>query len=148
MLIGITIIKVRMVIVGWLGKYSLFWPPIQCQECRQFLHRQLEHCTNSDLAFTSVGPNSRLLDRCVLKKFSKSYHRPSLITPPRFALSVPSMPVKPWNFCKSKWIHYIALKNKFVKTLLLPDLFDLNAAYQDFCNIIKTAAKMIVVVIV
>ena len=58
--------------------------------------------TNPDLAFTSIGPNSRLLDRCVLEKFPRSQHRPSFITPPRFAMAVPSMPVKRWNFCKAK----------------------------------------------
>ena len=42
------------------------------------------------------------------------------------------MPVKRWNFRKAKWSHYIALTNKFPKTF---------AAYQDFCNIIKKAAK-------
>ena len=51
------------------------------------------------------------------------------------------MPVKRWNFCKAKWSHYIALTNKFAKTLLPPDSLDLDAAYQDFCNTIKKAAK-------
>ena len=31
--------------------------------------------------------------------------------------------------------------NKFAKTLLLPDSLDVDAAYQDFCNTIKKAAK-------
>ena len=97
--------------------------------------------TNPDLAFTSVGPNSRLPDRRVLDKFPRSQHRPSLITPPRFAMAVPSMPVKQWNLCKAKWSHYIALTNKFAKNLLPPDSLDVDAAYQDFCNIIKKAAK-------
>ena len=51
------------------------------------------------------------------------------------------MPVKRWNFCKAKWSHYIALTNKFAKTLLPPDTLDVDAAYQDFCNTIKKAAK-------
>ena len=51
------------------------------------------------------------------------------------------MPVKQWNFHKAKWSHYIALTNKFAKTLLLPDSLDVDAAYQDFCNTIKKAAK-------
>ena len=45
------------------------------------------------------------------------------------------LPVKRWNFCKAKWSHYIAL------TLLPPDTLDVDAAYQDFCNTIKKAAK-------
>ena len=52
--------------------------------------------TNPDLAFTSIGPNSCLPDRCVLEKFPRSQHQPLLITPPRFAMAVPSMPVKQW----------------------------------------------------
>ena len=51
------------------------------------------------------------------------------------------MPVKRWNFHKAKWSHYIALMNKFAKTLLLPDSLDMDVAYQDFCNTIKKAAK-------
>ena len=42
--------------------------------------------TNPDLVFASVGPNSRLPDRRVLENFPRSQHRPSLITPPRFAM--------------------------------------------------------------
>ena len=56
-------------------------------------------------------------------------------------MAVPGMPVKQWNFCKAKWSHYIALTNKFAKTLLPPDLLDVDAANQDFCNTIKKAAK-------
>ena len=97
--------------------------------------------TNPDLAFASVGPNSCLLDRCVLDKFPRSQHQPLLITQPRFAVAVPSMPVKRWNFRKANWSHYIDLTNKFAKTLLLPDSLDVDAAYQDFCNTIKKAAK-------
>ena len=51
------------------------------------------------------------------------------------------MPVKRWNFRKVKWSHYIVLTNKFAKILLLPDSLDVDAAYQDFCNTIKKAAK-------
>ena len=51
------------------------------------------------------------------------------------------MPIKRWNFRKVKWSHYIALTNKFAKTLLPPDSLDVDAAYQDFCNTIKKASK-------
>ena len=51
------------------------------------------------------------------------------------------MPVKRWNFHKTKWSYYIALTNKFAKTLLPLDLLDVDAAYQDFCNTIKKASK-------
>ena len=97
--------------------------------------------TNPDLAFASVGPDNCLPDRHVLEKFPRLQHRPSLITPPRFAMAVPSMPVKRWNFRKVKWNHYIALTNKFAKTLLPPDSLNVDEAYQNFWNIIKKAAK-------
>ena len=58
--------------------------------------------TNPDLAFSTVGPNSRLPDTRVLEKFPRSQYRPSLITPPRFAMAMPSMPVKRGNFRKAK----------------------------------------------
>ena len=56
-------------------------------------------------------------------------------------MAVPSIPVKRWNFHKTKWSHDVALTNKFAKTLLLPDSLDVDAAYQDFCNTIKKAPK-------
>ena len=56
-------------------------------------------------------------------------------------MAVPSMPNKRWNFRKAKRSRYIALTNKFAKTLLPPDSLDVDAAYQDFCNTIKKAAK-------
>ena len=59
-------------------------------------------------------------------------------------MAVPSMPAKRWNFRKAKWSHYIALTNKFAKTSLPPDSLDVDAAYQDFCNTIKKAAKKII----
>ena len=124
------------------------WASINClallynaKDAASFYSGCWNTATNPDLAFTSVGPNSCLPDRRVLEKFFRSQHRPLLITPPRFAMAVPSMPVKRWNFCKAKWSHYIALTNKFAKTLLLPDSLDVDVAYQDFCNTIKKAAK-------
>ena len=130
------------------GECLAGWASINClallynaKDAASFYSGRWNTGTNPDLAFASVGPNSRLPDRRVLEKFPRSQHRPSLITPPRFAMAVPSMPVKRWNFRKAKWSHYIALTNKFAKTLLPPDSLDVDAAYQDFCNIIKKAAK-------
>ena len=97
--------------------------------------------TNPDLAFVSVGPDSRLPDRRILEKFPRSQHRPSLIVPPSLTLSVPSMRVKQWNFRKAIWSHYNALTNQLAKSLLLPDTSDVDRTYQDFCNAISTAAK-------
>ena len=127
------------------GECLAGWASINClanaKDAASFYSGRWNTGTNPDLAFASVGPNSRLPDRRVLDKFPRLQHRPSLITPPRFAMAVPSMPVKRWNFHKAKWSHYIALTNKFAKTLLPPDSLDVDAAYQDFCNTIKKAAK-------
>ena len=51
------------------------------------------------------------------------------------------MPIKRRNFRKVKRSHYIALTNKLAKTLLPSDSLDVGAAYQDFCDTIKKAAK-------
>ena len=124
------------------------WPSINCLALRynaknadSFYTGRWNTGTNPDLAFASVDPNSRLPDRRVLDNFPRSQHQFSLITPPRFVMAVPSMPVKQWNFRKAKWSHYIVLTNKFEKTLLPPDSLDVDAACQDFCNTIKKAAK-------
>ena len=143
MLTGVMMTTARTVSAWLAGQVLIVLPPTvyNPKDAASFYSGRWSTGTNPDLAFASVGPNSRLPDRRVLDKFSRSQHRPSLITPPRFAMAVPSMPVKRWNFCKTKWSHYIALTNKFAKTLLPPDLLDVDAAYQDFCNTIKKAAK-------
>ena len=111
------------------GECLAGWASINClallynaKDAASFYSGRWNTGTNPDLAFASVGPNSRLPDRRVLEKFPRSQHRPSLITTPRFAMAVPSMPVKRWNFRKANWSHYIALTNKFAKTLLPPEM--------------------------
>ena len=87
------------------GKCLAGWESINClallynaKDAASFYSGRWNTGTNPDLDFASVGLNSRLPDRRVLDKFPRSQHRPSLITPPRFAMAVPSMPVKRWNF--------------------------------------------------
>ena len=89
--------------------------------------------TNPNLAFASVGPNSRLRIDASLK--SSPGHNIDLRLLHHQGLL--------WQCqaCKAKWNHYIALTNKFAKTLLPPDSLDVDAAYEDFCNTIKKAAK-------
>ena len=130
------------------GECLADWASINClallynaKDAASFYSGRWNTGTNPDLAFASASPNSCIPDRRVLKKFPRSQHRSSLTTPPRFAMAVPSMPVKRWNFRKAKWSHYIALTNKFAKTLLPPDSLDVDAAYQDFCNTIMKAPK-------
>ena len=100
--------------LGWLSNLALLY---NAKDEASFYSGRWNTGTNPDLAFASVGPNSRLPDGRVLEKFPRSQHRPSLITLPRFAMTVLSMPVKRWNFHKAKWSQYIALTNKFAKTL-------------------------------
>ena len=134
------------------GECLADWASINClallynaKDTTSFYSGRWNTGINPDLAFASVVPNSRLPDRGVLEKFFRTQAgRPLLITPPRFAMAVPNMPVKRWNFRKAKWSHYIALTNKFAKAWLPPDSLDVNAAYQDFCNTIKKAAKKII----
>ena len=83
------------------GKCLAGWASINCLVLLYNAKNAASFCsglwitgTNPDLAFTSVGLNTRLTDTRVLKKFAKSQLRPLLIKPPRFTLSVPSMPVK------------------------------------------------------
>ena len=125
------------------------WASINClallynaKDAASFYSGRWNTGTNPDLAFASVGLNSRLPDRRVLDKFSRSQHRPSLITAPRFAMAVPSMPVKRWNFRKAKWSHYIALTNKFAKTLLPPDSLDVDATRTSVTSLRKQPKRL------
>ena len=133
------------------GEYLAGWASINClallynaKDAASFYFSRWNTGTNSDLVFASIGPNSCLTDRRVFEKFPRLPHRPSLITSQRFAIVMPSMPVKRWNFRKAKWSHYIAFLNKVAKILLPHDLLDVDVTYQDFCNTIKKAAKKII----
>ena len=123
MLNGVTMTTVRTVSAWLAGQVLIVLPSYirNAKDAASFYSGRWNTGTNPDLAFASVGPNTCLPDRRVLDKFPRSQHRPSLITLPRFAMKVPSMPVKRWNFCRANWSHYIALTNKFSKTLLPAD---------------------------
>ena len=124
-------------LVAWASLNGLV-PLLDPKDVATFHSGSWNTGTNPDLTFVSVGPDSRVPDRRILAKFPRSQHRPSLIAPPRLALPVPSKPVKRWNFCKANWIHYNALTNELAKSLLPPDA---DLVHQDFCNVIRTAAK-------
>ena len=95
-------------LVGWANanNLSLLYNP---KDAASFHSGRWNTSTNPDLAFVSIDSDSRLPDRHVLEKFPRSQHRPSHITPLRFARHVPSKPVKRWNFRKAKWNHCITL---------------------------------------
>ena len=127
-------------LTGWAGINSLALP-YNSKDSASFHSGRWNSGTNPDLAFASAESDSCLRDRCILEKFPKSQHRPSLITPPRFALPAPSMPVKLLNFRKAKWSHYRVLTHKFAKSLLPPDSPDVDQVYQDFYNITAQQSK-------
>ena len=77
------------------GECLADWASINClaflynaKNTARFYSGRWNNGTIPDLAFASVGPNSRLPDRRILEKFLRSQHQPSLITPPRFAMTV------------------------------------------------------------
>ena len=90
---------------------------------------------------SNSSPDSSVPDRRILEKFPRSQYRPLLIVPSRLALSVPSKPAKQWKFRKANWSHFNALTNKLSKSLLPLDLPDVDLAYHEFCNVIRTAVK-------
>ena len=128
-------------LVGWASTNNLALLHSQ-KDAPSFYSGRWNTSTNPDFAFVSMDSYSRLPDKRVLEKFLRSQHRPSLITPPRFAGPVPSQPVMRWNFRKAKWNHYITLTNKLARTFPPPDSPDMDQACQCFCNAISTAAKM------
>ena len=89
------------------GECLTGWASINClallynaKDAVSFYSGRWNTGTNPDLASAIIDSNSRLPDGRILEKFPRSQDRLSLITPPRFAMAVPSMPVKRWNFCK------------------------------------------------
>ena len=91
-----------------------------------FTSRRWNTGTNPDLTFASAGPDNRLPDRCVLKKFPWSQHRPLLITFAKLMAQAPNEPVKQWNFHKADWNYYSLLTNE---------------TYEDFCSTIIKVTK-------
>ena len=102
MLTGVTIITVRTV-SAWLAGKVLIALLYNAKDAASFYSGRWNTGTNPDLAFARVGPKSRLPDRRVLDNFPRSQYRPLFITPPRFAMAVPSMPVKSKNFSQREF---------------------------------------------
>ena len=97
--------------------------------------------TNPDLAFASVGVGNQLPDRRVLGKFPRSQHRPSLISVPDLVTSVPSGPMKRWNFRKANWKLFRLHTNKSTRRLPPSNTANVDEAYRDFCRALTSAAK-------
>jgi len=97
--------------------------------------------TNPDLAFASFGQDSRLPDRRVLRKFLRSQHRSSLMTPPKLKVPPHSDPVKRWNFRKADWKRFCLLTDEPIERLPPPDTSNIERVYKDFCESLLSAAK-------
>ena len=138
-LTGVTTITVRTVNAWPAGQVNCLALLCDAKDGASFYSGRRNTGTNPDLAFASVGPNSRLPDTDVSMKSSPGHNIDLRL------LHHQGLPLQcqVWNFCKAKWSYYIAFTNKFAKTLLPPDSLDVDAAYQDFCNTIKKAAKKI-----
>jgi len=72
------------------------------KDVRSFYSGRWNTITNLDVAFVSTSSDRYLYDS-VLERFSKSQHRPSLITTPKIAVRMPIEPYKRWNFQKVNW---------------------------------------------
>jgi len=120
---------------------TLDWLLHNPKETHSFFSRRWNAGTNPDLAFASLGQDSRLPDRRVLGKFLRSQHRPSLTTPPKYKVPAHSDPVKRWNFRKADWKRFCLLTRESAKGLPPPDTPDIGRAYQDFCESLLSAAK-------
>jgi len=111
------------------------------KEAASFSFHQWNVGSNLDLAFTSFGQDSWLLDRPVLGKFPQSQHRPSLIMPLRLKVPAHSNPVKRWNFSKADWKRFCLLTDESLERLPPLDTSNIARAYQDFCESLLSVTK-------
>jgi len=111
------------------------------KETASFFSRRWNIGTSQDLAFASLGQDSRVPGRRVLGKFPQSQHRTSLITKSRCKVPAHSDLVKRWNFRKADWKRFCLLTGESVERLPPPDTPDIERAHQDFCGSLLSAAK-------
>ena len=125
------------------------WASINClallynaKDAASFYSDRWNTGTNPNLAFASIGPNSRLPDRHILEKFHRSQHRPLLLTPPRFAMAVPSMPVKQWNFRNTikqpKRLFHTGIKI----TIFHVGMQSVNPSIKPFCKLLRETTQV------
>ena len=94
--------------------------------------------TNPDLAFANLGLHT--INRRVLDQFPKSQHRPSIIESSAAIKTVPTRPVKRWNFRKADWDSFTDHLNLAANQLPSP-ASDPDSAYSAWCSTILAAAK-------
>ena len=73
------------------------------EQPRSFRSARWGTSTNPDLGFANLGTCA---SRRVLECFPKSQHRPSIIESSTTINSVPTRPVKRWNFRKADWAKF------------------------------------------
>ena len=97
--------------------------------------------TNPDLAFAKTLANESLPTRRVLDRFTRSQHRPSLITTPSLIQAVGGRPVRRWNFRKANWTDFKKEVETVAATLPLPTPTNLNEAYDDYSKMLLNSAS-------
>jgi len=98
-----------------------------------FHSRRWNTGTNPDLAFVHLG--GPLPHRTILKPFTNSQHRPSLIQPINPIKPLTPKPVLRWNFRKARWKQFINLPES--EADFLPDPYsNPDAAYSAFCHLL------------
>ena len=113
------------------------------KDAASFHYGRWNTSTNPDLAFVSIDLDSRLPDGQILEKFPRPQCQPLAY----YSTQVCSPCIK--QACKAmklsqgqvEPLQYITLTNKLARTLPPPESFDIDQAYQCFCNAISTAAK-------
>ena len=104
---------------------------------RSFRSARWGTSTNPDLGFANLGTCA---SRRVLERFPKSQHRPSIIESSTTINSVPTRPVKRWNFRKADWAKFTDRLNTTGNNLPSPTS-EPNTAYKAWCSTILSAAK-------
>ena len=104
---------------------------------RSFRSARWGTSTNPDLGFANLGTCA---SRRVLERFPKSQHRPSIIESSTTINSVPTRPVKRWNFRKADWAKFTYRLNTTANKLPSPTS-EPNTAYKAWLSTILSAAK-------
>ena len=96
--------------------------------------------TNPDVTF-STHLRGIIPTREVLEQFPQSQHRPSLIRTMPLISFTRSAPIPRWNFRKADWERYEDLNNNLTNSLPAPRMDNINFAYKQFTQTLKTVAK-------
>ena len=137
---GAILHRTQMVILSKTGHQSLVCTFSTIPSVPDSFHSGRWNTTsNPDLAFVNLdGPAP---SRIILDHFPKSQHRPSLIISESPISSIPSKPVKRWNFRKANWTQFVSLVDSGVDDLPPSSTANLDQAYSSVCNLLISAAK-------